>query len=382
MVRWFFLIVSLALAAASSLTYVHAPTLGTWKLAILVGEYGQYLWALPAFIGLCSLLFTQRAHRPVMVATLAACVAAVYGFLRPTSEAAAIAQDLPSRLDAAFGPTEHRYVGAFSAFPFLFPSGVSDDPPQTLVYKPGKEPLSLDFYRAKSAESAVPCVIVIHGGGWDSGRRDELATLDHWIADRGFAVVAIDYRLAPRWIWPAQAEDLRVAIEFVKAHARQMGINPKKLVLFGRSAGGQIATAYAYQVRDSAVRGVVAFYSPHDLRFAWIYARPDDVLNSALLLQQYTGGTPDTAGKVYDSASALLHVSPDCPPTLLVHGELDTLVWNRQSERLSRVLERKGVRHLFLSLPWATHAFDYNLTGPGGQLATYALQDFLTVTTH
>ena len=130
------------------------------------------------------------------------------------------------------------------------------------------------------------------------------------------------------------------------------------------------------------MRGVVAFYSPHDLRFAWIYARPDDVLNSALLLQQYTGGTPDTAGKVYDSASALLHVSPDCPPTLLVHGELDTLVWNRQSERLSRVLERKGVRHLFLSLPWATHAFDYNLTGPGGQLATYALQDFLTVTTH
>ena len=225
-------------------------------------------------------------------------------------------------------------------------------------------------------------MIVIHGGGWDSGSRAELPQLDHWIADHGYAVAAIDYRLAPRWAWPAQADDLRAAIAYVKTHAKQLGVNPKKLVLFGRSAGGQIASAYAYQAHDAAIRGVVAFYSPHDLRFAWIYARPDDVLNSALLLKQYTGGTPDTVGRVYDSASALLHVSEDSPPTLLIHGELDTLVWNRQSERLSTVLDRKGVRHYFLSLPWATHAFDYNLNGPGGQLATYALAHFLLTTTH
>jgi acetyl esterase/lipase len=69
------------------------------------------------------------------------------------------------------------------------------------------------------------------------------------------------------------------------------------------------------------------------------------------------------------------------PPTLLVHGRLDTLVWYRQSERLAARLAAAGVPHYFLSLPWATHAVEYNLNGPSGQLTAYALAWFLAAVT-
>jgi acetyl esterase/lipase len=191
----------------------------------------------------------------------------------------------------------------------------------------------------------------------------------------------VDYRLAPRSHWPAQRDDVGAALNYLKGHARELGIDPARFVLFGRSAGGQIATAYAYTAADPAIRGVISFYGPQDLRFAWAYARPDDVLNSFLLLKQYLGGPPETEGPAYDSASAYFHVGAQTPPTLLMHGDLDTLVWRRQSERLDARLAAAGVPHLFVSLPWATHAFDYNLDGPGGQLATEALSSFLGAVT-
>ena len=69
------------------------------------------------------------------------------------------------------------------------------------------------------------------------------------------------------------------------------------------------------------------------------------------------------------------------PPTLLVHGANDPLVWHKQSERLHAKLDELGVPNVFVSLPWATHAFDYNLYGPSGQLTTYSIEWFLAAVT-
>jgi acetyl esterase/lipase len=117
------------------------------------------------------------------------------------------------------------------------------------------------------------------------------------------------------------------------------------------------------------------------MNFAYAYAREDDVLKSPQLLRQFLGGTPETARAAYDGASAYLHVGPATPPMLLMHGELDTLVWHRQSERLAGKLAGAGVPHAFVSLPWATHAFEFNLNGPGGQLTTYSVEWFLAAVT-
>jgi len=90
---------------------------------------------------------------------------------------------------------------------------------------------------------------------------------------------------------------------------------------------------------------------------------------------------PDVARAAYDSASAYLHVAKSTPPTLLLHGQLDTLVWHRQSERLAARLGEHRVPPAFVSLPWATHAFEFNLAGPGGQLTTFSIEWFLAAVT-
>jgi len=101
------------------------------------------------------------------------------------------------------------------------------------------------------------------------------------------------------------------------------------------------------------------------------------MLKSPTLMRRYLGGTPETARANYESASAHLQVKAGAPPSLLVHGENDALVWHRHSVRLDARLAEFGVPRVFVSLPWATHAFDFNLHGPGGQLTTYSVEWFL-----
>ncbi len=251
------------------------------------------------------------------------------------------------------------------------------------VLTPGvAEPLKMDFYRAvRPAGEPAPCVVMIHGGGWDSGDRTQLSALNHRLARRGYAVAAISYRLAPAHHWPAQRDDVEAALDALHRDATALGIDPTRIVVMGRSAGGQIATAIAYRSGRSAIRGVVAYYAPHDLHFAWAFTKERDVLDSFKLMRNYLGGGPGEKKQAFDSASGYLAVNPQSPPTLLVHGQIDSLVWHRQSERLAEALEKQGVPHFFLSLPWATHGFDFNPSGPGGQLATYALEAFLASVT-
>lgn len=374
MLRWSLFLFALALATLGLLTQVRSPDWSEWKLALLAGEYGHWLAVLPLIIGLLAWRFRGPALIPA-VPTALLCAFALGLFTWPSLEAWRISGALPSRLARNFGvhPPE-RTPFTLSGFFGRNPAPV---PVETL---PFAADLSLDFYRAVGRGNA-PCVIIVHGGGWDSGTRTELSHFNDWLAHLGYAVAAIDYHLAPKSIWPAQRDDVLAAIAYLKANAHRLGLDPTRLVLFGRSAGGNIAEAVGYTAADPAIRGVIAFYAPADMHFAWQYARDDDVLKSPFLLKQFLGGTPATAKAAYDSASGYLHVSPTTPPTLLFHGTLDTLVWHRQSERLDVRLKENKVPHIFVALPWATHAVEYNLHGPGGQLATYSVEWFLASVT-
>jgi acetyl esterase/lipase len=218
-------------------------------------------------------------------------------------------------------------------------------------------------------------VVLVHGGGWDRGDRRELAGLNRWLAARGVAVATFDYRLAPAHPWPAQAEDLRVVIGWLRENAAKLGIDPERLTLLGRSAGGQIAVATAYGETLPGVRAVVALYACHDMEFVWSIRSEHDALNSHKLMSQFLGGGPDDdeARARFRSASGEKLVHAGAPKTLLVHGKLDELVWCRHSERLAAELEKAGVPHVFIELPWATHAAEANLHGPAGQLITEAV---------
>ncbi len=372
MAVWFLFFIGLLLAALALLNVFPAPAWLDWRLGVLTGEYGHWLALVP--LAFAALAWPLRAHSVAATfGTLITTGLALGLLLRPAIEAALLARTLPGELARAFGRADIR------AAPFSFRQLMGRRPPlapfRTFTFAPG---LELDFHApADGAEKPAPCVIVIHGGGWNGGDRTQVPQLNHWLAQRGFAVAAISYRLAPAFLWPAPRDDTLLAIAFLKAHASEMGIDPERLVLLGRSAGGQIAEAVGYGANDPAIRGVVGLYAPSDLNFGYAHAREDDAIGSPQLMRQFLGGTPATARANYDSASAMEHVNRHSPPTLLLHGQLDPLVWHRHSVRLSAQLAGLGVPCAFVSLPWATHGFEYNLNGPGGQLTTFALEWFL-----
>lgn len=367
------MLLAIGCAGAASLTWWRAPTTGLWKASILVGEFGHLLVVVPVAVGAFA-WWHGGGLRGVIVA---ACAVAALGLLRPVMRAAVIAQALPAKLGTVFGKVELERP-AFSAGG-LFALGSQIVPVETRVVAAG---LPMDFYRATGRTAPAPCVVMIHGGGWDNGDRGQLPEVNHHLAQRGYAVAAVSYRLAPATRWPGQAEDVRAAISYLKANAAELGIDPTRLVLMGRSAGGQIATAVAYGYPDPAVRGAVSFYGPHDQVFAWGFSREDDILNAVKLLRQYLGGSPEQAAETYRSASAYLFATKtNAVPTLLVHGEMDSMVWSKQSERLHAKLDELGVPNALVSLPWATHACDFNPRGPSGQLSWYALEWFLAAVT-
>jgi acetyl esterase/lipase len=377
-----FFILSTALALASLLTVVRAPDYAwVWKFTILIDEFGHWIVLLP--LGL-AVIASFASRGPWRVVTLVLCAAATAGLLRPVFSARRLAATLPAEMRAALG-TNRSTDAPFSYRRLYLGPGRPEVRVTTEVYaRPDGQDLKLDFYAppfVKDTTRRPPCVIVIHGGGWDSGDRLQLPELNHRLAAHGYAVAAIDYRLAPRWQWPAQKEDTLVAVAWLKKNADRLGLDPSRLVLLGRSAGAQIAEVAGYATHDPAVRGVISFYGPSDMVFAYRNAPEDDAIRSPSLIRALLGGTPEQQLARYDDASALRFVTADSPPTLMLHGYLDTLARHEHNVRLSARLTAAGVPHYFLSLPWATHAFDFNLDGPGGQLADYAIDQFLSAVT-
>jgi acetyl esterase/lipase len=339
-------------------------------------EFGHWLLLLPL-----ALLCVGPWSGALGLATVLLSLAAMALFLLTAWRARNYARTLPARLREVFPVASAEVAAPFSWLRLWFPRRVTRGAVEVHNFSgPGNHSLRLHFYRS-GARSPAPCVIVIHGGGWEGGSPDEFTTFNHMLAQEGYAVAALTYRFAPQWPWPAQREDVRAALRLLKERSAEWGIDPERFVLLGRSAGGQIAANVAYATPDPAIRGCIAFYAPLDIRFGHKYARADDIIQSLGLVLNYMGGPPEKAGVTYDDATALHFVSPSSPPTLLLHGRRDTYVWYRQSKRLARRLLAAKVPHFVLDLPWATHGFDYNPHGPDGQLAAYAVRQFLAAVT-
>jgi len=377
MLRVLLLLTAVSLLTLGLFTVRMAPPWSPWKLAVLAGEFGHWLAAGAGALGVA--VWLLRAGGAAWAGpTAGMCAVAAVLLAKPCWQARRIAAELPMEL-ARLGGGGGLPARAPFAVAGLFGSDSEPVPVEAHTTPAG---LPVDFYRAvRSDRTSAPCVIVIHGGGWDSGDRTQLPALNHWLARRGYAVAAISYRLAPRARWPAPREDVRAAVAWLRANASTLGVDAARLVYLGRSAGGQIAQATAYDGAEPGLRGVIALYAPSDLVFGYVNTHENDMLKSPALMRQYLGGTPDTARANYESASALNHVRAGTPPTLLVHGTLDALCWYRHSERLAARLAEAKVPHVFVQLPWATHAFDFNLHGPGGQLTTYAIEGFLAAVT-
>jgi acetyl esterase/lipase len=374
-------------AGLSLLTVVEAPTSVLWLAALGVTEWGYWFAPLPMLTWLPG----WRSSRSGRIGAWLGLVAALL-LMTPLVRAAVLAQTWPDDLPAFFKEAAPRSTAdsLHRAAPIVLTDlllGVSssDVTMRSVVYATkGDQHLALDLYQMAGRPAGAgpaPGVIVIHGGSWQHEDRAELAALNRYLAARGYVVASVGYRFAPKWPFPAARDDVREAIAFLKAHAGEYGLDPHRLVLLGRSAGGQLALLVAYAEPDPAIRGVVSFYAPADMKYGYEHPSNPWVLDSRAVLEAYLGGTPAQASAVYETASPIRFVSVGTVPTLLVHGGRDELVFPAQSERLAVRLAQAQRPHCFLRLPWATHGCDVHFNGPCGQISTYAVERFLAAVT-
>jgi len=353
----------------SLLVLFRAPTSLLWYVSILVTEFS---WVLILLVGL--LLFWQTGKYPLLCAVLGG--ATVLLLLLPYWQAWRLARTLPAYFQRVFpganAPAKESPFNLLRAFTGI---GAKKVKPATYTYD-AKNLLTLDFYPAQE-EGNRPCVVVVHGGSWAGGDGRQLPDLNSEMAKWGYAVASISYRLAPAHRYPASLEDVQKALRYLQQQAAKLSINPEQFVLLGRSAGGQIALSAAYTLNEPAIKGVIDFYGPTDM--VWGYANPTNplVLDSRKIMEDYLGGTYDQVPAQYEHSSATETATRHSPPTLMIYAEHDPLVSPRHGTRLHRKLVPLQVPFFELYLPWATHGFDYTLNGPGGQLSTWTVKQFL-----
>jgi acetyl esterase/lipase len=363
----------------SLLAVFKAPAYYLWLLAIGVTEY-PLVFAGITTVFLIAGIWLQKYQ----VASTVVGVLALVLFLSPIVRSYVVASSLKQNFVAAFGPGSAAVHGDSTQAPFSFFKLFGSTPEvkySTITYNTDKGvPLSLDFYPA-SVGGKRPCVIVVHGGSWSSGDSKQLRELNSYLAVQGYNVAAINYRVAPEYQTPAPAEDVREAIAYLKSHAEELHVDSTKLVLLGRSAGAQIALLSAYTQKEPGLRGVVDFYGPADM--VWGYSLPASplIMDSRKVMRNYIGGAYDDVPQKYVACSPIEFVDRQTVPTLIIHGDNDVLVSPEHSRRLNGKLKRNGIKHYLLKLPWATHGFDFNLNGPGGQLSTYAVERFINTVT-
>jgi alpha-L-fucosidase 2 len=216
-----------------------------------------------------------------------------------------------------------------------FGAGVQNDIVFTTV---AGESLKLDVY-VPDGPGPFPTAILVHGGGWTGGHKQQFITpLFEPLSKAGYVWFSVDYRLAPKHKWPACAEDVETAIQWVFANAARFKVDAGRVALIGESAGGHLA-AYAAIKTQRKLAAAVIFYGVHDfVARAFQYARIDPSVNSLFGV----GALNSDTAVVLREASPYTHARPGLPPFLMIHGLADMAVPYAQSVDMCVKLRDKG----------------------------------------
>ena len=226
------------------------------------------------------------------------------------------------------------------------------------------ENLNLDIYYPKVVTGLVPTIVYVHGGAWISGDKQEVKEIIGMPAflEAGFAIVSINYRLAPQYKFPASIKDVRCAIRFLRAYGDKFNLATEKIGAYGCSAGGHLVSllgvadensawnSVEYYSYSSSVQAVVDMYGPTDLTAQFPADEPvklEDVF-----------ATNDVNGPVLRDASPAYWVSSTDPPFLIIHGDIDPLVPLSQSKDFSDRLINAGVDTTLIVVKNGNHGLD------------------------
>ena len=234
----------------------------------------------------------------------------------------------------------------------------------------GHERQKLDLFIPAGATNPLPLIVWIHGGAWKAGSKDQCPALRY--LERGYAVASINYRLSQHAIFPAQIDDCKAAVRWLRADAEENHLDPERFAAWGSSAGGHLVALLGTSggVKDfetgenlkfsSRVQAVVDFFGPTDFTQMSKYSLPNapfdhDAADSPE--SQLIGGAIQQNKDKAAKASPLTYVSKDDPPFLIMHGNRDNLVPHQQSELLRDALQKANVPVTLKIIEGAGHGF-------------------------
>lgn len=218
------------------------------------------------------------------------------------------------------------------------------------------KPLLLDAYLPSAGGAPAPAIVMIHGGGWRTGDKASWAEEAMRFAERGWPAFSVNYRLDEPSPFPAEVDDVQAAVRWVRAHAGEYRVDPRRIAALGESAGGHLAAMLATLGsggldRDARIRVGAAWSPPVDLS-ALARSRGDEWAGRLM------GCTLATCPDRLAEASPVTHVDETDAPLYLVNST-DELVPLSQSQAMAARLRAAGVGHRLDVLPGTRHALDF-----------------------
>ena len=243
------------------------------------------------------------------------------------------------------------------------PAGVKSE--RDVEYgKGGDETLRLDLAWPETLADRAPCVVVIHGGAWRAGNKAQHADLIYKFAQAGYVSASLQYRFCPKHVFPAQVEDVKCAVRYLRANAERLHIDPTRFGAVGFSAGAHLSMMLGvtnekdglegnggWPDQPSQVQAVVAYFGPTDL------AATDLPAASLPLVKDFLGGTAQEKPDAYAKASPVTFASAGDAPLLIFQGTKDPLVPHTQAYKMADALTAAGVPGRVELLLGASHGW-------------------------
>lgn len=355
---------TLAMIGAGLVANAAWPSRGPWML-------------IPSWFGV--LITTDLVFHHIVLQTIVVGICAGFGALETTQGNVAVAVMALSSLALLkiWSPAlrAHTIVDAVSADLELDPATPL---PRSLLLTPfpmtrktvevirniefsqaGGRTLALDVYRPDLASDNRPALIYVHGGGFLFGdKKEQGLPLCNHMATLGWVCFNVNYRLSPDATWPEHLDDVHAAINWVREHAEEYGIDENFIAISGNSAGGQIASMAALHAdADTAVHAVVTSYSIYDLTNRHGAHNPEYL--SKMIGPHVLKANPETEMERFSKASPRDSLTKVTIPWLVIHGSDDPLVPVIEARDFFTALEASSTAMCgYAEFPGASHGFD------------------------
>ena len=242
-----------------------------------------------------------------------------------------------------------------AAQPVQLPAGVQSE--LDIAYANESPAQTLDLYLPPGqANMPRPAIVVVHGGGWRGGdkQRGQWVGIPARYASDGYVAISVNYRLTGEAPWPAQIEDVKAAVRWLRAHAQVYGVDVDRIGAYGNSAGAHLVSLLGLVKQSDGLEGS----GPHQEHSSMVQAvcasaTPTDFLNwrepgvvPARLGSTFLAGPAETLHERARQASPITYAREDAPPFLLIHGTADQTVPISQSGRFAEALRAAGAEQV------------------------------------